>query len=64
MGKINRDDIAAITSRIDAQTVVLIELIAEAHKMDVRATKSTYTRQYDKLAAKYRTLAISKNGDI
>ena len=58
MCKINKDDIAAITSRMDAAMVVMIELTAEAHKMDVSDTKSRYTKKYDVLAETFRKKAI------
>jgi hypothetical protein len=51
---VKRDDITAIASRIDAQTVVIIELIAEAHDMDTKTTRKKYTKEYDRLAEKYR----------
>lgn len=51
---ISKDDIAAITSRMDAFAVVMIELTAEAHGMDVGYTSSKYTRRYDELAKSFR----------
>jgi hypothetical protein len=52
--KVNKDDIGAITSRIDAQTVVMIELLAEINGKDVADFRNRYTKRYDKLAAKFR----------
>jgi hypothetical protein len=51
---IRKGDIAAITSRMDATMVVMIELTAEAHGMNVEQTRSKYTLRYDTLAAKAR----------
>jgi hypothetical protein len=51
---IRKGDIAAITSRMDAAMVVMIELTAEAHGMNVEQTRSKYTLRYDTLAAKAR----------
>ena len=63
MTKLTQDDIVAITSRMDAATVVMIELIAEAHDMDVTAVKFRYTKKYDTIAAKYRAIPLVKDGD-
>lgn len=59
MAKVNKDDIGAIASRIDAQTLVIIALIAEIHtgkdnQKDRLDMISRYTKMYDKYAAKYR----------
>ena len=57
MTKASRDDITAITSRMDATIVVIIELMAEVHQMDIPETREKYTLMYDKLAKKYRDLS-------
>ena len=50
MQKATTDDIGAICSRIDAQTVIMIELACGGD-----ANKSAkYRKQYDKLAEKFR----------
>lgn len=51
---IEKDDIGAIASRIDAQTVVMIELLAELSGQDTRYFNSKYTKRYDDLAKKLR----------
>jgi DNA-binding FrmR family transcriptional regulator len=51
---IHKDDIAAITSRMDAAMVVMIELTAEAHGMNVNRANSKYTQRYDELAKQFR----------
>jgi hypothetical protein len=50
MQQATTDDIAAVCSRIDAQTVIMITL---AHEGDLKAIKY-YKKEYDKLAEKYR----------
>ena len=57
MTKASRDDITAITSRMDAAIVVIIELMAEAHQINIPETREKYTLMYDKLAKKYRDLS-------
>jgi len=59
MAKVNKDDIGAIVSRIDAQTLVIIALIAEIHagkdnQKDRLDMISRYTKMYDQYSAKYR----------
>jgi hypothetical protein len=56
---ITKDDVGAIASRIDAQTVVLIEVLAELSNQDVGYYRSKYTKRYDKLAAKIRKKIVS-----
>jgi hypothetical protein len=54
MTKATTDDIGAICSRIDAQTVVMIELFAEAHFDNPDRISAKYRKRYDKLAAEFR----------
>lgn len=54
MTKATTDDIGALCSRIDAQTVIMIELLAEINGRDVEYTSAKYRSRYDKLAAKFR----------
>ena len=51
MTKATTDDIAAICSRIDAQTVIMIELAAAR---DGTIRSKVYRKRYDELAAKFR----------
>ena len=60
MTKVNKDDIAAIVSRMDAAMAVMIELTAEAHGMDVEIARSKYTLKYDRLTKKFRRHMIVK----
>jgi flavoprotein len=46
--------IAAMLSRMDAQTVVMIELLAELSNQDAEYYNDKYTKRYDALAAKFR----------
>jgi hypothetical protein len=57
--KVTKDDIGAVVSRIDAQTVIMIELFAEINGMDVEETSAKYRKRYDKLAAKFRESVVS-----
>ena len=57
--KITKDDIGAIVSRIDAQTIVMVELLAEINGLDVAATSNKYRKKYDKMAAKFREGIVS-----
>jgi len=50
MQKATTDDIGAICSRIDAQTVIMIELAADGDAAKVRR----FTKRYDLLSAKFR----------
>jgi hypothetical protein len=50
MQQATTDDIAAVCSRIDAQTVIMITL---AHEGDLKAIEY-YKKAYGKLTAKYR----------
>lgn len=59
MSKVNRDDIGAIASRIDAQTIILIELLLELNGKDVAKYRGKYTKRYDDLAANFRDGIIS-----
>lgn len=59
---IDKDDVGAIASRIDAQTVVLIELISELANREYSQMgylSDKYTRRYDELASKYREEIVS-----
>lgn len=56
---VTKDDIGAIVSRIDAQTVIMIELLAEINGMDVNTTSAKYRKKYDRMAAKFRKGAVS-----
>jgi hypothetical protein len=64
MTKVNKDDIAAITSRMDAAITVLIEVLAEANGLDVDKTRSKYTKRYDAFATKFREKMITEDGKI
>jgi hypothetical protein len=50
MQKATTNDIAAVCSRIDAQTVILIELYTGCNK----PLGKKYRKRYDELAAKFR----------
>jgi hypothetical protein len=50
MQKATTDDIGAICSRIDAQTVILIELAADGDKLMI----NRFTKRYDLLAENFR----------
>lgn len=52
--EVNKDDITAITSRMDAFAVVMIELMAQAHNMNSDAAVNYYTKRYDDLAKNFR----------
>jgi hypothetical protein len=52
--KATPDDIGAICSRIDAQTVVMIELLADLYSIDPKHTSAKYRKRYDKLAERFR----------
>jgi hypothetical protein len=54
MTKPTQDDIAAIASRIDAQTIVLIEVMADIAGKDPEEYRIKYSKRYDKMAAKFR----------
>lgn len=54
MQKATTDDIGAICSRIDAQTIVMIELLSELSGQDFKHYNDKYTKRYDRLAKKIR----------
>jgi hypothetical protein len=54
MTKVTQDDLGAVVSRIDAQTVVMIELLAELAGKDPEEYRVKYAKRYDKFAAKFR----------
>jgi len=60
MQKATTDDIAAICSRIDAQTVIMIEMLATINNngrngnVHVHLSSPVYCERYDKLAEKFR----------
>jgi hypothetical protein len=61
MQKATTDDIGAICSRIDAQTVIMIEMLAAINGSILHPSRGCavmsvgeYTKRYDNLAEKYR----------
>jgi hypothetical protein len=66
MTKATTDDIGAICSRIDAQTVVLIEMLTTINNnythpsRTVILSSGVYTNRYDELAKKFREGMIKK----
>lgn len=58
MQKSTTDDIGAICSRIDAQTVIMIELLTAINNKQVISniisSPGVYTKRYDELAKKFR----------
>ena len=56
MTKATTDDIGALCSRIDAQTVIMIELAADGDS----AFSAKYRKRYDRLAEKFRKEIIDE----
>jgi hypothetical protein len=61
MQKATTNDIGAICSRIDAQTVIMIEMLATINGSILHPSRGCsimsvgeYTKRYDELAKKYR----------
>jgi uridylate kinase len=54
MQKATTDDIGAICSRIDAQTVIMIEMLSEVYFSNPDRVSAKYRTKYDKLAEKFR----------
>ena len=60
--KITKDDLGAIVSRMDAQTVILIELLSELAGKDkgqIADIRSRYTGKYDVLSKRFRKDIVS-----
>lgn len=61
MSKVNKDDIGAVCSRIDAQTRIMIEVLVDCFFSDEVEDKIFYyTWRYDKLTKRFRKKIIGK----
>ena len=64
MQKATTDDIGAIAARLDAQTIVLVELFAELEGADVEKFSKKYSKRYDALTAKFRDGLVSQMPEL
>ena len=58
--ELQEEFMAALLSRMDAQTVTMIELLSELSGRDAAYFNNKYTERYDNLAAKFRKKVITQ----